>query len=207
MNSTPVSCSIAETVVILVTLPMSKSSFLEAEDRYIASVAMTAGVTIDNVQIISVNEISARRLLLATYVNVQTSVQIASGQQSAIQDQSLLNINLNLNGLPSGTVTLLSANLPVSGAITPAPSKAGEATEPDSSGVSAPTIQIGAIVGSIVGFAAFFACAFLYYQRARNVVRVSSHQKFGPETRLRSHQKISFIERAEEYKLLIKSSK
>jgi hypothetical protein len=60
------------------------------------------------------------RLLLATAVNVQTSVVTAIGQPTNIKDQSVLNSNLMKNGLPSGTFGMQSAvnvTMPVNGPV------------------------------------------------------------------------------------------
>ncbi len=111
-NST--SCSQLESVIIVVILPMSKTDFIANKDRYIASVASTANVTKENVEVLTIDEVSTRssrdisRLLLATSaVRIQTSVLIAIGQHTNFEDQSLLNSNLNKNGLPSGRLIVL----------------------------------------------------------------------------------------------------
>jgi hypothetical protein len=112
------SCLQMEAVVFVVILPMSKTDFLANEKLYIASVASTADVNSENVKILSIDEISTRsassgRLLMAVSVNVQTSILIASGQHSNINDQTLLNSNLNKNGLPSGRLIMQSAYLAI----------------------------------------------------------------------------------------------
>ena len=76
-NSSLSICTSYETVVIVVTLPMSQAAFLASEERYIRSISTTAGVSPADVKILSINEISSRtfgvlRLLLATAFRVQT---------------------------------------------------------------------------------------------------------------------------------------
>ena len=68
---------------------MSKSAFIDLEERYIETVAATAGVIKENVKVLSVEEISTRaskrialRMLLGTSVSVQTSVLLASGKHT-----------------------------------------------------------------------------------------------------------------------------
>jgi hypothetical protein len=151
-NSISASCPQSETLVIVVMLPMSKSSFIEKEDMYINSVATTAGVTRENVKILSIDEVSVRsarivtgRLLLEVSVHVQTSVIIAVGQQTYIKDQTVLNSNLNKNGLPSGTLvvqnpTVVNVTAPVSGP-----------------GDSSSNVPVGAIVGGVVGISVLLA--------------------------------------------------
>ena len=97
----------------MISLPMTKTAFKAIEEKYIASVATTAGVTREKVKILSVDEVSTRsssgingRLLLATSVYVQTSVLVPLGQQTSLQDQKVLNSNLNKNGLPSGALVV-----------------------------------------------------------------------------------------------------
>ncbi len=117
-------------IVIMVNLPMTKTDFLANQDIYIVSVAKTAGTNPENVKILSVEEVSARslkiisaRLLLATFVRVKTSVLISASQQNNIKDQSLLNSNLNKNGLPSGILVIQYTS--VLDATTPAPALEG----------------------------------------------------------------------------------
>jgi hypothetical protein len=140
-NNTAVSCSNSETIetiVIMVTLPMTKSAFIANQDKYIISVARTAGINPENVKILSIEEVSTRspriisaRLLLATSVNVQTSVLISTVQQIYIKDQSLLNRNLVENGLPSGKLVIQDTYKSVLNSTTPAPVLGGD----DSSGL------------------------------------------------------------------------
>ena len=108
MNRSLASCSLSELVVLLVTLPMNKTAFLANQDAYVVSIAATAEVVKDCVEVLSINEFStrssreiARHLPSALSVNVQTSVLIAIEQEASIEDQSLLNDYLNINGLPS----------------------------------------------------------------------------------------------------------
>jgi hypothetical protein len=115
------SCSQTESVIIVVTLPMSKADFIASEDKYIESVATTANVTRKYVKVLSIDEISTRssrnisgRLLLVTAVRVLTSVLIAIGQHTNITDESVLNRNLIQNGLPHGTLVVQRTSSSVS---------------------------------------------------------------------------------------------
>lgn len=161
---------------------MSQAEFVANADVYIRSVATTAGVLSKNVQIISINEIATRsssnvavRLLLATSVNVQTSILLAAGQQTRIYDLSALNGNLKENGLPTGTLVLVSQNSataePATLAGTPAPVSAGAATSgsTSSTGVNIPVLA-GTIVGAVVGLIVLLLCArsFIVNQGAKS---------------------------------------
>jgi hypothetical protein len=170
-NKSRVSCSKSEnveTIVILVTLPMTKAVFLSNQDRYIASVAATAGVLPENIKIVSIDEISTRssriitaRLLLATSVIVQTSVLIAVGQKTSIKDQSILNSNLNGNGLPSGTLVVQDADKSVADVTTPVPWPIGLGAQTAPASAASPNVQIYAIIGGTVGLCALIAITFL----------------------------------------------
>jgi hypothetical protein len=169
-SGSPTSCAQTENVVIVVTLPMSRTVFIAIEDKYIASVATTAGVIRENVKILSIDEISGRsskiltrRLLLATSVRVQTSVLIEIGQRSNIKDQSVLNSNLNKNGLPSGTLIVQSTYLPADYTTTPAPG-AGSFAGSGSDAASASDFPIGAIVGGTVGFSGLLVFSILAHR-------------------------------------------
>jgi hypothetical protein len=93
---------------------MSKTEWISASDRYIYSVAQTAEVNEDNVRILRVEETSSRafekkaadRLLLASSVNVITSILIGCKQPKCALDQTLLNDNLRRNGLPHSNMIL-----------------------------------------------------------------------------------------------------
>jgi hypothetical protein len=140
-SNSPSSCSksdIVQAIVIMVTLPMTKTTFIANEDKYIASVATSAGVSQENVKILNVEEVSTRtsrivsaRLLLAISVQVQTSILTPIGQPTHIEDQSVLNSNLIRNGLPSGTLVVQYTYLSVMNITTPAAS-----AEPVGSGTS-----------------------------------------------------------------------
>ena len=180
-NSGLTSCSKSVDIVILVVLPMSKNAFMAAEQGYIESVAATAGVIKENVMILDIEEISTRafkalalRMLLGTSVSVTTSVLLASGQQTYIQDQSVLNSNLLKNGLPSGTLAVQSNNTQSADSVT---SSSATTVSPYSSGSdsSATTSNnpIGAIVGGAVGGLVLIAVVVLI-GRKRNQVRTST---------------------------------
>ena len=180
-NSSLTSCSKSVDIVILVVLPMSKNAFMAAEQGYIESVAATAGVIKENVKILDIEEISTRaskafalRMLLGTSVSVTTSVLLASGQQTYIQDQSVLNSNLLKNGLPSGTLAVQSNNTQSADSVT---SSSATTVSPYSSGSdsSATTSNnpIGAIVGGAVGGLVLIAVVVLI-GRKRNQVRTST---------------------------------
>jgi hypothetical protein len=134
-NSLLASCS--EITIITISFPMTRTAFKAIQDKYIESVATTAGVIRENVKILSVDEVSNQssrvitgRLLLATSIHVQTSVLFPMGKKVHFSDQvvqSVLNSNLNKNGLPSGVV---QSNTTTGGSTTPRPlvSAASEST-------------------------------------------------------------------------------
>jgi hypothetical protein len=156
-NSISDSCSQSETIVIVVMLPMSKTIFVAKEGLYISSIATTAGVSSENVKILSIDEVSTRssrivtgRLLLEVSVNVKTSVILAVGQQTYIKDQTVLNSNLNKNGLPSGTLVVQN------------PSVVNVTTPVSVSGDLFSNFPVGAIIGGVVGIFVFLACIFKF---------------------------------------------
>ena len=143
---------------------MSYKEFILSEERYIESVAKTAGVDPGNVKVLSINEISTReftavRLLLATAVRVQTSVLLASTQRNYIENQTLLNSNLNKNSLPSCTLVVQSTNQTIFITATPAPNVLVVSIV--SGNASASYAPIPMIVGGIVGFVVLTAGAVL----------------------------------------------
>ena len=180
-NSILSSCSQTEIVVIAVVLPMSKSDFTVQEDSYTQSVAVTANVMPEQIHILSIEEISvssqriAVRFLLSIYVRVQTSILLVKGQQSRISDRSILNANLNKNGLPSCTsffvqnTTSTSTDSDQVSSSTPTPQILGSATvTPPPSGsessAAASSIPLAAIVGCAAGAIAFLIGGFLVYR-------------------------------------------
>jgi hypothetical protein len=156
---------------------MTKAAFIAIEDRYIASVAATANVLPQNVMILSIDEISTtpsrmitRMLLRGISIHVQTMILIAVGQQTNIEDQSVLNTNLNKNGLPSGTLGMQQMNSAVTVTVaaalvtitTPAPGGSGLLGAATASGSAASSnIPIGAIVGGVGGAAVLSVVTFL----------------------------------------------
>ena len=167
-NSSLSICTSYETVVIVVTLPMSQAAFLASEERYIRSISTTAGVSPADVKILSINEISSRtfrvlRLLLATAVRVQTSVLLASSQMMNMENQSLLNSNLNQHGLPSGTLVVQNTGpsaLNISSSSTDA-TVISPVSEISSASNIPTTMIVGAVVGAAVGFVCLIAGVFL----------------------------------------------
>jgi hypothetical protein len=166
-----------ETIFIMVTLPMTKADFIANQDKYIASVATTAGVVPENVKILSIDEVSTSsriitaRSLLATSVIVQTSVMLALGQQTNIKDQSLLNNNLKVNGLPSGTLVVQYTYTSIAN-VTPAPLSGGSGAVNASGATESLNVLLGAIVGGTVGSAVLVAVAYLALRlRKRNSAR------------------------------------
>jgi hypothetical protein len=162
-------CAQFETVFILVILPMSKNAFMALKDKYIQSVATTAGVRNENVNIVSVAEISARasrmaslRMLLATSVSVHTSVLLVSGQKMNFDDHSLLNSNLIKNGLPKGTLAQQN-KLPSPNSNT---SQIGTEATSD--------IPLVAIVGGALGFAVMVLCVILFHRIFRGSQRTNA---------------------------------
>ena len=160
----PASCSQPETVRVIleIILLMTKSAFLSLEAQFISSVAATAGVGSENVVVLDIVELSTRslrimtrRALLATSVKVQTAVQVPYGHQAYLQDQSLLNSNLNKNGLPSGTLVM---NSTIPGLTTPAPFSSPAA--------GSDAVPISAIIGGVVGLCAFVILLTAVFRRA-----------------------------------------
>ena len=106
-------CTASENIVFQVTLSMSKADFIAREDRYIDSIASTAGVLRSSVNILSIEEISSGAVraismrVSTSSVLVKTSIMIASVQRFVFQNQSLLTAVLVKNGLPSSTITFL----------------------------------------------------------------------------------------------------
>jgi hypothetical protein len=151
---------------------MTKTAFLAVEAQYIASVAATAGVDSTDVLVLNIVEIStislrmmARRSLLSTSVSVETAVQVPYGQQAYLQDQSLLNSNLNKNGLPSGTLVLNSS--------TPSPATPAPASSPAAASSAVP---IGAIIGGVAGLVGLGGLLAAVYQRQR-LARICGYDK------------------------------
>jgi hypothetical protein len=198
-NSALALCSSpSETIVIMISLPMTKAAFNAIQDKYIASVATAAGVSRENVKILSIDEVSTRssrfitgRLLLATSVHVQTSVLIPVGQQTSIKDQSVLNSNLNKNGLPSGTLfAQYSYTSAANTTTTPTPGgSGGSGTEAASvsGAATSSNLPIAATVGGGVGgFSALLAITFLAfrYHRRNRTARAPSPSTSVPNLNL-----------------------
>ena len=159
-NSSLVSCSPSETILIVVILPMSQNAFMANEEKYVESVASTAGVVKENVKVLSVEEISTRastkialRVLLGASVRVQTSVLLELGQQTHLEDVSLLNANLVKNGLPNGTlaVQFTTQSAGASGVTASSSTTVGGETTPAPSASKSATTSIGTIAGASVG--------------------------------------------------------
>ncbi len=162
----------------MVTLPMTRAAFLANEEKYISSVAATAGVNRENVKVVNVDEVSTRssrtvtgRLLLATLVNVQTSVIIATGDQTYFRDQTVLNSNLNKNGLPSGTLVVQNILALSSDITTPSPASAQGTSE------ASPFSQMQLIVGGSIGFSVLLAIMAFLVHRLRTSKAFSSPLK------------------------------
>jgi hypothetical protein len=121
-------CKSSETIIIMVTLPMTKNAFLDKKEKYILSVATTAGVSYENVKIIRIDEVSTRsfravtgKLRFATHVNVHTSVLTAVGNHIYFNEKSVLNIYLNINGLPSAALIVQKSSISSVDVTTPPP--------------------------------------------------------------------------------------
>jgi hypothetical protein len=172
------SCQPSQTLVFTITLPMSKTDFIASEERYIQSIATTARISRGGVKIISIDEIpysSSRkmalsqglRLLLATAVRVETSVTLISGQPTYIQNETLLNANLNSNGLPSCTLVIHSPQTTISQlSSTAVPNVDSQANktpgsalilvgagtpQPEAASSSSSSLSMGAILGIVLG--------------------------------------------------------
>jgi hypothetical protein len=175
VNSSLAFCIPSETIVIVVTLPMTKTEFFAIEDKYIVSVATTANVIRENVKVISIDEISTRsfrmilgRVLLATSVHVQTSVLVGAGQQTLtdINFQSELNRNLNKNGIPSGSLVVQYKKVASVDITTPAPDLVclgGTVAEGMTRSAAASNFPVGAVIGGSVGFAVLLGITVLAF--------------------------------------------
>jgi hypothetical protein len=127
---------------------MSKTEWISASDRYIYSVAQTAEVNEDNVRILRVEETASRafekkgadRLLLASSVNVITSILLGCKQPKCALDQPLLNDNLRRNGLPHSNMILPYQ------------------FEYDAGVSASSSSPIGPIIGGVVGFSSVLLC-------------------------------------------------
>jgi hypothetical protein len=174
-NSILAYCSLpSETIVLMISLPMTKTAFVAIQDIYIASVATTAGVIRENVKILSIDEVSTRssriiagRFLLSASVRVQTSVLIPVGQQTSIQDQTALNRNLNKNGLPSGTLVVQNTYTSTANTTTLTPGGSGGSGTEAAVVPASSNVPIAAIVGGAVGFSALLAITILAFRYAK----------------------------------------
>jgi hypothetical protein len=192
-NKVKTSCLMV-TILIVVTLPMTKNDFIAKQEKYILSVATTAGVIPEYVNVLSVNETSksstilpgfvkvkmfneasalTSRMLLATVqatsVDVTTSIQFSDNleQHASIENQSALNENLIQNGLPSCTSVVF--------VLTPGP---GDNEAPNQTQGHAPKSFMNEIQVEIPGYATIvigviglllLSLAFLFYIHCRQV--------------------------------------
>jgi hypothetical protein len=194
------SCQPSEILVFVVALPMSKTEFIASEDKYIQSIATTARISRGGVKILRVDEIPstrmmALRLLLAAAIRVETSVTLANGQPTDIQNLTVLNANLYSNGLPRGALVVQSPQTTTSSPLgsqavnlntldsqankTTAPNLGitGSGTpQPDNSASGDPGLTMGGIIGIVVGagavltfLGAFFRYRFLKQQNKQTV--------------------------------------
>ena len=114
------------TVVIVVVLPMDLASFNTSMSKFLASVASTANVPIQNVTILSAKEFSARRaraaakrLLSGFFVSVQTAIITTASNVDVAQNQKVLDLNLAQNGMPSGTIADVSVSVTTATSLSP----------------------------------------------------------------------------------------
>jgi hypothetical protein len=164
-KSSLASCSKSETILITVTFPMTRSAFIANEYSYISSVATTAGVVRENVKVLSIDEVAMqtsrkiiRLLLLAVSIHVQTSILVAIGQKTNLQDQVLLNSNLQKYGLPNGTLLIQNINSTLIGDT----QLGGPVVDTmGSTAASAGSNTIGAIIGGAGGFTVLIVVTFL----------------------------------------------
>ena len=169
-------CIPSETVIIVVTLPMSKAEFFSDESTFISSVATAANCVPANVKILSVEETSTRafrtvtaRALLVNSVQVTTSILIYKEQQTPVIDQSFLNSELSKFGMPNGSVVFLNSSVPVLNSTVVMIST----TALNGSGNgSTSNIPIGPIVGGILGLAVLVAGAAFIQRRNIKVCQV-----------------------------------
>ena len=150
---------------------MSQTEFIAFEGLYIESVATASGANPENVKVLSINEVSTRRLthvrlLLTTAVSVQTSILLVGTQKAYIEDHSVeyqtaLNRNLMNNGLPAGTLLIESTGTSVLGSNSTTPSPKNFDNSLASGNASKSNVPITTIVGAVVGFLIFIAGAVM----------------------------------------------
>ena len=155
------------TLIMFVTLPMTLAEFEMDETKYIISVATAASVATSSVKILNVTAASTRRRYGATKralvsASVQVKTSVSSTTENEIQmNQATLNANLMQNGMPSGTLTVIS------NVFVPTSASAQETSS---------SLSVGAVVGIAVGSVLFMAtigCAIWPVKHLILVVKIS----------------------------------
>ena len=159
--------AVQSVVELTVKMPMSKADFVAKQADFVAAVAASARVAVDDVKIVSVTEslrrgeerTSNRRLLAATVTVVS---EIATAEPAALSNSltsDSINDGLAAKGLPSVTSFTSSVK---SAAPSPSPSAASAAAlptpDPDLSG--GVNVTVIALISSAGSLALLFACAF-----------------------------------------------
>ena len=140
-------------LIILVILPMTLAEFVMDEDKYIIIVATTASVPTSSVKILNVTTVSTRRTygstkrsLMSTSVQLKTSIYSTTDNEIQL-NQATLNAILMLNGLPIGTLTIISnMSVPTS-----------TSSQEVSSSERSTSLSVGVIVGIAVISVLFMA--------------------------------------------------
>ena len=143
------------TLVMLVTLPMTLTEFEADENKYIFCVAAAANVATSSVEVLNVTAVSSRRIYGATQrflmsASVQVETSISSTTENEIMINSgILNAYLIQNGMPLGSLTILS-NV----------SASTSATAQETSSSNSISLIIGVTVGIAVGSALVLTIGF-----------------------------------------------
>jgi len=140
-------CTRVVFVVVVATLPISQDNFSSRlQSKFQAALALTAGVSSERVVVVSGSRRTADPQVL---VNSEIAADNAAAAQSISQrvDQTLLNSNLMLQGLPM--CSALSVTV------------AGAGTQQSSGQVSLPAVLGGSVGGVVLLVAVAISCYFL----------------------------------------------
>jgi len=164
-------------VEVAVSLPMTKAAFESQEKSFVSALARGAGVAESDVTILSVTEISSRRVhadlpgkehgrkLLATSVEVKSEIETSNPQAvSSALTPDALNTALAAAGLPEATGMTKAVRQPPPAATSSAPASQAPAEEKDET-----SSQVGLIAGASAGGAVVVlaAVALLYWLKGR----------------------------------------
>ena len=146
-------------VEVAVSLPMTKAAFESQEKSFVSALARGAGVAESDVTILSVTEISSRRVhadlpgeehgrkLLATSIEVKSEIETSNPQAvSSALTPDALNTALAAAGLPEATGMTTAVRQPPPAAKSSAPTSQAPAEEKEES-----SSQVGLIAGASAG--------------------------------------------------------